>query len=107
MGFIQNLPHQLVDAFSATLEEVTESDLLIQVIDAASPHCEAQIQSVYNVLEDLKALSMPIINVFNKIDLLEKPLDKKILKKYHPSIALSAQNNEGLEDLKLLIAKNL
>jgi GTP-binding protein HflX len=108
VGFIQNLPHQLIEAFSATLEEVTDADLLINVIDASNLHFEGQIEAVCGVLEGLNAFTKPMINVFNKIDLLpRKTLSKSVLKKYSPSIAVSAQNSKGMDELKLLIAKQL
>ncbi|MDD4179862.1 MAG: GTPase HflX [Candidatus Margulisbacteria bacterium] len=99
VGFIQKLPHHLVAAFQATLEEVTEADLLIHVVDAANPFHEQQISSVYQVLEELKSITKPLITVFNKTDRLEKPLSKKLLGKYKPAVAVSALKLENLNQL--------
>ncbi|MFC1510927.1 GTPase HflX [Candidatus Margulisiibacteriota bacterium] len=92
VGFIQKLPHQLVVAFRATLEEVTEADLLLHVVDASHPCFEDQISAVYTVLEELKCATKPMVTVFNKIDKLAEPINDKILQKYKPAIAISALN---------------
>ncbi len=99
VGFIQKLPHQLVAAFAATLEEVTEADFLLHVVDASHPYFEDQIDAVYNVLEELKCIKKPIITVFNKIDKLGGNINKEILKKYKPAVGISALKNEGITDL--------
>jgi GTPase len=99
VGFIQKLPHQLVAAFQATLEEVSEADLLVHVIDAAHQDHERQINSVYEVLEELHSIAKPIISVFNKADRLEKKLSKKALAKYKPAVVVSALRSEGLKEL--------
>ncbi len=103
VGFIQNLPHQLIDAFKATLEEVNDSDLLLHVVDSSSPDMEKQIDSVYTVLEEIGAISKPIITVFNKSDLLKTALDKTLEERYKPCVAVSAYKKTGLEDLKKVI----
>ena len=99
VGFIQKLPHNLVEAFKATLEEVTEADLLIHVVDASNPYYEQQISAVYQVLEELNSITKPMITVFNKTDRLEKPLSKKLLEKYKPAVAVSALKLENLDQL--------
>ncbi len=106
VGFIQKLPHQLVAAFRATLEEVTEADLLMHVVDISHPYFEDQISAVYTVLEELQAATKPMITVFNKIDRLGKKISKKILKKFHPSIAVSALYHKGLEDLQKMLMQH-
>lgn len=97
VGFIQKLPHTLVAAFRATLEEVTEADLLLHVIDIANPDFERQIASVYEVLEELNSITKPMIAIFNKID--KKSVSKILLKKYSPSVEVSALRKTGLEKL--------
>lgn len=104
VGFIQKLPHQLIAAFRATLEEVTEADLLIHVVDASHPYFEDQITAVFTVLEELKSITKPIITVFNKIDKSNKKLSGKLLGKYQPAIAVSALYNQGLEELQKMLA---
>jgi len=106
VGFIQKLPHQLIAAFHATLEEVSEADLLLHVVDVSHPYFEKQMHAVYSVLEELGSITKPIITVFNKIDRLEnKSKMKKYLKKYQPAVAISALHQSGLEDLLKIINK--
>ena len=71
VGFIDRLPHQLVASFRATLEEVAAADLLLHVIDASAPDRDRQIAAVHSVLEDVGAHHVPVIEVFNKIDLID------------------------------------
>jgi GTPase len=73
VGFIQNLPHKLVAAFRSTLEETVQADLLLHVIDASNPERDEQIKTVEDVLEELGARHVPVINVYNKADLLDIP----------------------------------
>ena len=68
VGFIDRLPHALVAAFRATLEEVAEADLALHVIDAASPERERHMAAVRRVLEEVGAADVPVIDVYNKID---------------------------------------
>lgn len=98
VGFIRKLPHRLVEAFKATLEEVVEADLLIHVTDLSHPQVDEQIQAVYTVLEEIKAHEKPCMMVFNKIDQLESPgvLDH-YLDTYQPSVAISAKTQQGFD----------
>lgn len=108
VGFIQKLPHTLVSAFRATLEETVESDLLLHVVDASSPYVEDQISAVYTVLEELKVVSKPIITVFNKIDIVPDQKEiKKLAKKYKPAVFVSAYHKEGLDKLFKLLDQSL
>src|SRR4030042_3685576 len=72
VGFVQNLPHQLVASFKATLEEAVNADLLIHVIDAANPDALNQIESVKNVLAEIGCGSMPVLAVLNKADIIKR-----------------------------------
>jgi GTP-binding protein HflX len=99
VGFIQKLPHTLITAFQATLEEVTEADLLIHVVDSSSPYFEKQIKSVYQVLEELGSADKPILTVFNKEDKTEQPLSEENRKKHRPAVVISAKNKTGFDDL--------
>jgi GTP-binding protein HflX len=97
VGFINKLPHDLVDAFRATLEEVLRADLLLEVVDAADPSFVAQQAAVQQVLDELGAGSKPRITVFNKVDLLdanlrEAPMDERVA-------FVSAASGEGIERL--------
>ena len=103
VGFIRHLPHDLVDAFRATLEETRESDLLIHVVDYAHPQRGDFIHDVNVVLEEIGAKEIPQIIVFNKIDLL--PDVKPHLETN--KVWLSAKNGEGIELLQQLIVDTL
>ncbi len=106
VGFLKKLPHHLVAAFKATLEEVAEADLLLHVVDVCHPEAESQINAVDEVLKELGALDRPTLMLFNKIDLLEGEGHIQLFQsKYPDSLALSAQNGTGLEVLKDLLAE--
>lgn len=108
VGFIHKLPHQLVAAFRATLEEIKYADLLLHVVDGANPACLAQIESVNHVLKELDCIEKPVIMVFNKWDLVTDPVEmNNILSQYHPAIPISAEKNYNLTELEELIAGNL
>ncbi len=100
VGFIQKLPHHLVDSFKATLEEVVEADLLVHVIDASHPQVDTQIESVHKVLDELGALDKPVLYVFNKID-NEKGRNaaKRLMRQFPKSVAISALSGEGIDQL--------
>ncbi|MCL6559900.1 MAG: GTPase HflX, partial [Firmicutes bacterium] len=106
VGFIQNLPHHLIAAFRATLEEVVEADLLLHVVDASHPNMEGQIESVNRVLESLGASTKPFIMVYNKIDLIP---DAELPRTENgpPAVALSAEMGRGFEDLLGAVARAL
>ena len=100
VGFIKKLPHQLVAAFKATLEEVTEADLLLHVVDTSHPEAEAQIAAVNVVLSELDATEIPTFMVFNKIDRLQKEDDLQILRCQYPdAFLISAQRGDGIAAL--------
>jgi GTP-binding protein HflX len=75
VGFVRDLPHQLVEAFRATLDETAEADLLLHVVDASAPDREEQIEQVDKVLAEIGAEGVPAIVVFNKIDLVGRPAE--------------------------------
>ena len=100
VGFIKKLPHQLVAAFKATLEEVLEADLLLHVIDVSHPEAEAQITAVNVVLEELKATDIPVFMVFNKIDRLKSDEELHLLQCQYPeALPISAQRGDGIPAL--------
>ncbi|MCE5207616.1 MAG: GTPase HflX [Chloroflexi bacterium] len=108
VGFIQKLPTQLVAAFRATLEEISESDLLIHVVDINHPNALAQWKAVQNTLTEINADHIPVITALNKIDLLPDP-DNAIdtLKSFQNSVAISANTRFGLPELLESIETNL
>ena len=106
VGFLKKLPHHLVAAFKATLEEVVEADLLLHVVDVAHPEAESQIDAVDEVLKELGAFERPTLMLFNKVDLLEDEEYTQLFRsKYPDSLAISAQDGTGLEALKDLLAE--
>ena len=110
VGFIRHLPHSLVDAFRATLEEVTEADLLLHVIDASHPDYAIQREQVLKVLEEIGASDRPILEVMNKIDrcvLAPKPHTVSNEKGLPTQVWLSALNDEGLPLLETAILSHL
>jgi GTP-binding protein HflX len=99
VGFIDRLPHALVAAFRATLEEVTEADLVLHVIDAAAPDRERRSAAVRSVLEEVGATDVPLIEVYNKCDQIS-PDERRRLRTFDPSaLCISALRREGLEPL--------
>ena len=96
VGFISRLPHQLVAAFHATLEEVVQADLLLHVINSASPQRDEQIRDVETVLKQLGVDQTPILRVYNKIDLLDE-LEINDFTELPDSIAISAQKELGID----------
>src|SRR5207249_1292501 len=99
VGFINKLPHDLVDAFRATLEEVLRADLLLEVVDASDPDFMRQESAVQLVLDELGAGDKPRITVFNKIDLLEPHLPAAEMPGSKQAVFASAATGEGIETL--------
>lgn len=97
VGFIKKLPHALVAAFRATLEEITLSSCLVHVIDASQKDYEHQVKTVLKVLKELKAENIPSINVYNKSDLLTKEQKRKFSRA--GGLLISARYGEGLKEL--------
>ncbi len=100
VGFINHLPHQLVEAFKSTLEEVREADVLLHVIDASAPHIERRTRAVEEVLEELGALEIPTIYVLNKVDLLNEEEKESLRRRFPQSVLTSTVTGEGLPELK-------
>ena len=101
VGFIRDLPHNLVASFHATLEEVAQADLLLHVVDAADPRAEDQITSVEEVLEELGCKEKPVLLVFNKIDRFRDSVEREILARRRPGcLCVSARTGEGFEALE-------
>jgi len=108
VGFIRKLPHRLVQAFKATLEEVREADALLHVVDAAHPRADAQIEAVLAVLGELGALDKPIVTALNKTDLPEGAARVRALadRFAHP-VAISARTGAGFDDLRAALGRAL
>ncbi len=105
VGFIRKLPTQLIEAFKATLEESTEADVLIHVIDISSPNMARQIEVVEGLIEEFKWQDKAIIHVFNKIDCA--PLERQFQVQQHPRVFVSALTGQGIEPLKTLMKQTI
>ena len=99
VGFIDRLPHTLVEAFHATLEEVAEADLLLHVVDASSDDCERHMRAVRTVLDEIGAGAVPMLVAFNKCDLVDAGETDRLVRLHPGSVAMSALLGEGLERL--------
>ena len=107
VGFIRHLPHDLVEAFKSTLEEVAEADLLLHVVDSANPERLDQMQQVSKVLAEIDALSIPQIAVFNKIDLTgEAPRFERDAHGHISRVWVSARTGEGMDLLREVLAEH-
>lgn len=103
VGFIAKLPHNLVDAFRATLEELQYADLLIHVVDCADPEREAHMQVVLQLIGQLARPGVPVITAYNKTDVAEAPF----LAPEGAEVAISAQTGAGIDRLLALIEREL
>lgn len=100
VGFIRKLPHQLIAAFRATLEEVREADILLHVVDISQDDYKEKIKAVSEVLAELNVLDKPIITILNKIDLIETESKVNLIKKeIENSLAISAIQERGISNL--------
>ncbi len=106
VGFVRKLPHQLVEAFKATLDVVVDADLLLHVIDASDPDPEGCIEAVRQVLEAIGASEVPELMVFNKIDKSDG-VDKRLLKRDENCVAVSASTGQGIDELVNELASSL
>jgi len=107
VGFVRNLPHQLVEAFRSTLEEVEGSDVIVHVVDGSHPDPGSQLATVRDVIGDVGARDIPEIVVFNKADLVGED-DRLLLRGLAPDgIFVSARTGEGVEELRARIAETL
>ena len=99
VGFIQKLPHQLIDAFRSTLEEAAYADLILHVVDASNPRMDSQMSVVYSTLAELGAGDRPVITVFNKIDREECAENHLADPRSRAAFRISAKSGEGIEAL--------
>jgi GTP-binding protein HflX len=107
VGFVRNLPHQLVEAFRSTLEEVAGSDLIVHVVDGSHPDPASQLAIVRDVIGEVGARDIPELVVFNKADLVSDD-DRLVLRGLEPgAIFVSARTGEGIDDVLAAIARML
>ncbi|MDP3821131.1 MAG: GTPase HflX [Burkholderiales bacterium] len=113
VGFIRDLPHKLIEAFEATLQEANDADLLLHVVDAASPVLADQMSEVQRVLAEIGATDIPQVLVFNKLDQLEETQRPRVLRDTIevaagvrvPRVFISAQSGEGMPELRAILAE--
>ncbi|MQA31805.1 MAG: GTPase HflX, partial [Luteitalea sp.] len=99
VGFIDRLPHALVAAFRATLEEVADADLVLHVIDAAAADRGRRMTAVRDVLEEVGALDVPLVEVYNKCDQLTPDERRRLVEQDPAAVYISALEKEGLDEL--------
>ena len=99
VGFIKKLPHGLVEAFKATLEEVVQADLLVHVVDISHPQATEQIEAVNDVLLEIGAGEKPVLMVFNKMDRLAAAAPAWLREKYPHAVCVSARTGDGIAPL--------
>lgn len=107
VGFVRSLPHQLVEAFRSTLEEVADSDLLVHVVDGAHPDPAGQLRTVRDVIGEIDARDIPELVVFNKADLLDAERKLELRGLEPGSVFVSARTGEGIDELQAAIAEML
>lgn len=107
VGFIRDLPRDLIAAFRATLEEIEDSDLVVHLVDASHPGRSEQIRAVERLLADLEYDGIPRLLVLNKVDLLSPEERAEVLEEYDDAVAISATTREGLRDLLFRVERHL
>ncbi|TNM46118.1 GTPase HflX [Nocardioides albidus] len=98
VGFVRHLPHQLVEAFRSTLEEVADADLIVHVVDGSHPDPEGQLAAVREVLAEIGATDVPELVVVNKVDAADPVVVDRVLRREPHSVAVSARTGEGIAD---------
>ena len=107
VGFVRNLPHQLVEAFRSSLEEAGQADVLLHVVDGSHPDPEGQIAAVHDVLADVVEPSVPELIVINKADIAKPDAVARLMRRHPGAVAVSAHTGEGLDILRTTIADAL
>jgi GTP-binding protein HflX len=107
VGFVRHLPHQLVEAFRSTLEEVGRADLIVHVVDASDVDPEAQIRAVREVLADIDALGVPEQLIFNKADAADADMLIRLRRLFPEALFGSALTGDGIDKLQSVIDERL
>jgi GTP-binding protein HflX len=107
VGFVRRLPHQLVEAFRSTLEEVGDADMLVHVVDGSAYDAEDQIEAVHTVLRDIGADGVPELLVINKTDVADPQQVADLVRVHHGAVTVSAATGDGVEPLLDTIAARL
>jgi GTP-binding protein HflX len=107
VGFVRRLPHQLVESFRSTLEEVAEADLLVHLVDAGTPDVQHRIEAVQSVLREIDAARVPEQLVFTKTDTVDHETVQHLLASHPGAIAVSARTGDGVGELPVVIGDRL
>lgn len=107
VGFVRHLPHQIVEAFRSTLEEVAEADLVVHVVDGTHPDPEEQVRAVHEVLAEVSADRLPELLVVNKTDAADEDTLLRLKRLWPDAIFVSAYSGRGIEDLRSAIEDRL
>jgi GTPase len=107
VGFVRHLPHQLVEAFRSTLEEVSDSDLILHVVDGSHEDPEGQLSAVREVLREIDAGNVPEIVVVNKADAAEPMVLARLVRAEPHAVVVSARTGQGIEELRAAIERDL
>jgi GTP-binding protein HflX len=107
VGFVRHLPHQLVEAFRSTLEEVSDADLILHVVDGSDPAPEAQLAAVREVFVEVGAQDIPEIVVVNKADLADPLVLARLLRREKHAVVVSARTGQGIDELLVLLERDL
>jgi GTPase len=107
VGFVRHLPHQLVEAFRSTLEEVVDADLILHVVDASDSDPEGQLRAVRDVLAEIGASEVPEVVAVNKTDVADPLVVSRLLRRERDSVAVSARTGEGIGGLREVVEARL
>jgi GTP-binding protein HflX len=107
VGFVRNLPHQLVEAFRSTFEEIAAADLIVHVVDASHPDPSAQIATVREVISEVEAADIGELVVFNKVDLVDDATRLALRGLVPGSLLVSARTGDGIDELLAEIARRI
>ena len=107
VGFVRHLPHQLVEAFRSTLEEVADSDLILHVVDGSHPDPEGQLSAVREVFADIHASKVPELVIINKADAADPMVIARLRAREPHSVVVSAKSGEGIKDALAAIEAEL
>src|SRR3712207_4293029 len=107
VGFVRHLPHQIVEAFRSTLEEVAEADLLVHVVDGAHPDPEEQVRAVREVLAEVGADRLPELLVVNKVDAADEETLLRLKRSWPDAVFVSARTGLGIDELRAAVEQRL
>jgi GTP-binding protein HflX len=107
VGFVRHLPHQIVEAFRSTLEEVADADLVVHVVDGAHPDPEEQVRAVREVLAEVGADKLPELLVVNKTDAADEEIQLRLKRAWPEAVFVSARSGRGIDELRAVIEDRL